>query len=59
MYPNTITERTGKKSSTKKADPNTDPASSVGSWNMEFSNLQFQTFIGNVAIYMPLNRSIF
>ena len=59
MYPNTITERMGKKSSTNKPDPNTDPASNVDSWNIEFSNLQFQTFIGNIAIPMPLNRSIF
>ena len=31
MYPNTIAERTGKKSSTNKSDPNTDPASNVDS----------------------------
>jgi len=39
MYPNVITERTGKKSSTNKPDPNTDPVSNVDSWNIEFSNL--------------------
>jgi hypothetical protein len=39
MYPNAITERTGKKSSINKPDPNTDPASNVDSWNIEFSNL--------------------
>ena len=39
MYPNAITEKTGKKSSTNKTDPNTDPASNVDSWNIEFSNL--------------------
>ena len=59
MYPNAITERTGKKSSINKPDPNTDPASNIDSWNIEFSNLSFQTFIVNVAIPMPLNRSIF
>ena len=39
MYPNTITEKTGKKSSTNKPDPNMDPASNADSWNIEFSNL--------------------
>ena len=58
MYPNAITERTGKKSSTNKPDPNTDPASNVDSWNIEFSNLYFQTFIEKYAISMPLYRSI-
>ena len=59
MYPNAITERTGKKSSTNKPDSNTDLASNVDSWNIEFSNLYFQTFTGNNAISMPLNRNIF
>jgi len=58
MCPNAITERTGKKSSKNKPDPNTDPASNADSWNIEFSNLYFQMFIGNIAIPMPLNRSI-
>jgi hypothetical protein len=31
MYPNAITERTGKKSSTNKLESNTDPASNIDS----------------------------
>ena len=38
MYPNAITERTGKKSSTYKLESNADPASNIDSWNIEFSN---------------------
>jgi len=45
MYPNVITEITGKKSSTYKLESNTDPASNIDSWNIEFSNFYIQTFI--------------
>jgi hypothetical protein len=37
MYPNAIAERTGKKSSTNKPEPNIDPASNIDSWNISFS----------------------
>jgi len=39
MYPNAITERTGKKSSTSKRDSNIDPALNIDSCSICFSNL--------------------
>ena len=57
MYPNAITERTGKKSSTNKLESNTDSESNIDSSNIEFSNFYIQTFIGNHAISIPLDRN--
>ena len=57
MYPNAITDKTGKKSSTYKLESNTDLALKIDSWNIEFSNFYIQTFIGNIAISIPLGRN--
>ena len=57
MYPNAITEKTGKKSSIYKLESYTDPVSNIDSWNIEFSNFYIQTFIGNIAISIPLGRN--
>ena len=59
MYPNAITDKTGKKSSTYKLESNTDSASNIDSWNIEFSNFYIQMFIGNNAISIPLDRNSF
>jgi hypothetical protein len=57
MYPNAITERTGKKSSTSKLESNTDSAPNIDSSIIGFSNISIQTFIERNAISMPLDRN--
>jgi len=57
MYPNAITDKTEKKSSIYKLESNTDLALKIDSWNIEFSNFYIQTFIGNIAISIPLGRN--
>ena len=59
MYPNAITDKTGKKSSTYKLESNTDPASNIDSWNIVFSSFYIQSFIWNNAISIPLDRYSF
>ena len=59
MYPNAITDKTGKKSSTYKLESNTDSASNIDLWNIEFSNFYIHTFIWNTAISIPLNLNSF
>mgnify|MGYP006167881409 CR=1 FL=1 len=59
MYPNAITEKTGKKSSTYKLESNTDSVSNIDSRNIEFSSFYIQTFNWNIAISIPLDRYSF
>jgi hypothetical protein len=59
MYPNAITDKTEKKSSIYKLKSNTDLALKIDSWNIEFPNFYIQTFIGNIAISIPLGRNSF
>ena len=59
MYPNAITDKTGKKSSTYKLESNIDSVSNIDSWSIGFSNFYIQTFIGNNAISIPLDRYSF
>ena len=59
MYPNEITERTDKKSSTNKRDSNIDSVLNIDSWNIGFSNLNSRRLweINSVS-RMPYDRNI-
>jgi hypothetical protein len=59
MYPNAITEKMGKKSSTYKLESNTNPVSNIDLRNIEFSSFYIQTFIWSNAISIPLDRYSF
>ena len=59
MYPNAITEKMGKKSSTYKLESNTNPVSNIDLRNIEFSIFYIQTFIWSNAISIPLDRYSF
>lgn len=57
MYPNVITDKTGKKSSIYKLESNTESLSNIDLWNIEFSSFYIETFIWNTAIFIPLDRN--
>ena len=59
MYPNAITDKTGKKSSIYKLESNTNPVSNIDLRNIEFSIFYIQTFIWSNAISIPLDRYSF